>query len=837
MMKNKIQQSLEFLRTYSKQVLTGLSVLLLIALVSGIYWAQSSLRWMHSQIQNRDWKIPSTVYAEAPALYRGRNVSLAWCVKYLENLNYLPTKDAALKPGQFEVRKEGLVFYGRQAHLQHKNSAILVSFNKSGVDRIVELKSGEEVSRTILEPVALADLYGKQWEKQKLLKLKDLPAHIPRAVLSIEDRRYYTHEGVDPRSIMRAATNNIFGSGRIQGGSTITQQVVKNFYLTPQKSLRRKAKEAIMALMMEQKYDKHQILEFYLNDVYMGKYGSMNVRGFEEASRLYFKKDARYMTVPEAALLAGMIQAPLRYDPYRHPEKAKERRDTVLLAMKNTGALTAKQYDEFVNVPVQVKPVDKKLMQAPYFVHAVIRHLPDGYSEKDVRSGGYQIYTTLDLSLQRAAEESLYKGLAQIDKIRMKKTKKQIQGCLIAVEASTGNIKAFVGGKSFSDSQFDRVTQALRQPGSSFKPFVYAAAMDSAYDPTVPFYTPATLIADEPFSVQVREGVWEPDNYNETYHGIVTAREALARSMNIATARLAQDFGLEKVAKLSNKVGLKNAKPYPSLSLGAFEVTPWDMVAAYTIFPNNGSKVDLNAIQMITNAQQKLVYQAKVSKTSVLHEQTAYVVTDMLKSVVDFGTGAAIRRYGLNGPIAGKTGTSNEKRDAWFVGFTPELICLVWVGYDDNSPVGLTGGEAALPIWASFMKKALPTTSTVDFKKPSQTVERMIDPTTGKLASEFCVYSVREIFIQGTEPRENCTYDDHALPPESFAGPKLRTTVIQASQPQNPSREIDPSIYDAPYESVDESQPSDGSESSDAFIYYAAPEKDEQEEDDPPQFQ
>ena len=826
MMKNKIQQSLEFLRTYRNHILAGLSVLLLIALTAGIYWAQSTLRWMNSQIQNHDWKIPSTVYAEAPSLYPGRNLSLDWCVKYLENLEYVPTEDTVVKPGQFSVRKEGLVYYPRQSHLQQKNSAILVSFNKQGIDRIVELKSGSEVSRTILEPVALADLYGKQWEKQKLLKLKDLPTHIPRAVLSIEDRRYYVHEGVDPRSIMRAATNNIFGSGRIQGGSTITQQVVKNFYLTPQKSLRRKAKEAIMALMMEQKYDKHTILEFYLNDVYMGKYGSMNVRGLAEASRLYFKKDARYMTVPEAALLAGMIQAPLRYDPYRHLERAKQRRDTVLLAMKNTGALTAKQYTEFVNVPVEVKPVDKKLLQAPYFVQAVIRNLPDGYSEKDVRSGGYQIYTTLDLSLQNAAEESLYKGLAQIDKIRMKKTKKQVQGCLIAVDASNGNIKAFVGGRSFSDSQFDRVTQALRQPGSSFKPFVYAAAMDSAYDPTVPFYTPATLISDEPFSVQVREGTWEPDNYNETYHGIVTAREALARSMNIATARLAQDFGLEKVSKLSNQVGFKNAKPYPSLSLGAFEVTPWDMIAAYTIFPNNGSKVDLNAVQMITNAKQELVYQSKISKNPVLHAQTAYVVTDMLKSVVQFGTGAAIQKYGLDGAIAGKTGTSNEKRDAWFVGFTPELICLVWVGYDDNTPVGMTGGEAALPIWASFMKKALPATSTVDFQKPSQTVERMIDPTTGKLASEFCYNSVREIFIQGTEPQQYCTSEDHALPPESFAGPKLRFTSVNLPLPQERPSEIDPSIYEASYESMDESESPDGSETPDGFTYFAAPEKD-----------
>jgi penicillin-binding protein 1B len=829
-MNYKIQQTILFVRTYKNQILTAFSAVLLIVLVAGTYWAQKELTWMHSQIQNHEWKIPSTIYAEAPTLYAGKNVSVEWCAKYLENLEYLQTKDLVLKPGQFAIRKEGLVFYARQSIHQTKNSAILIEFNKNGIKRLIELKSGDEIPRAMLEPVALADLYGKRWEKQKLLKLQDLPPYIPRAVLAIEDRRFYVHSGVDPRSITRAALNNFFGDGRVQGGSTITQQVVKNFYLTPKKSLRRKAKEAVMALMMEQKYDKNKILEFYLNDVYMGKYGSMNVRGFEEASRLYFKKDARYMSLPEAALLAGMIQAPLRYDPYRHPEKAKERRDTVLRAMKNTQAISPEEYAKYISSPIQVNPVDEKLIQAPYFVQTVIKNLPEQYSEKDVHTAGYQIYTTLDMNLQRIAEESLYKGLDQIDKYRFKKTRKHIQGCLIAVEPSTGKIRAFVGGRSFSDSQFDRVTQAKRQPGSSFKPFVYAAALDSAYDPTVPFYTPATLIPDEPFSVKVHEGVWEPENYNEAYHGMVTAREALARSMNIATARLAQDFGLEKIAKLSQQLGLEDAKPYPSLSLGAFEVTPWELISAYTIFPNNGTKVEVNAVRAITDANGKQVYEAQVEKKSVMHEQTAYLVTDMLKSVVQFGTGAGIRKYGLTGAIAGKTGTSNDKRDAWFVGFTPQLMCLVWVGYDDNTPMGLLGGEAALPIWASFMKRALPANSEVDFKKPPETVERMIDPTTGKLASSYCYYSVREIFIAGTEPKEVCTYEDHELPPESFAGPKLRTASV-APPKLNHEQQLDQSIYDAPVESYNESESADG------FIYFAAPEKEEQaEDDDPPQF-
>jgi penicillin-binding protein 1B len=455
--------------------------------------------------------------------------------------------------------------------------------------------------------------------------------------------------------------------------------------------------------------------------------------------------------------------------------------------MKETGALTAAQYDQYTRVPIEVKPPEKKSNQAPYFLTFVKRQLRDQFSSKSLHTADYKIISTLDYDMQIAAQEALTEGLARIERMRGR-AKKPIQGSLIAIEPSTGKIRAFVGGRSFVKSQFDRVTQAHRQPGSSFKPFVYAAALESAFESGTRYYTPATLVIDEPWSVQINKAVWEPKNYNGQYNGVVTLRTALAKSMNIATARIAYDIGLDKITEVAQRMGFTNVKPYPSMALGSFEVTPYELARAYSALANGGKMVELQSIERVAHSKGEILRNQQPQSYAVLHEQTAYLITDMLKTVMTSGTAASIQQYGLRQHFAGKTGTTNDFKDAWFVGYSPDLICLVWVGYDDNTPVKMTGAQAALPIWARFMQKIQSRLTTKDFQRPAGIVEKWIDPYTGKLASEECGSSVRELFIAGTEPFESCTLQDYALPIENFAGPEpgtQQTGVYTNSSPGN----------------------------------------------------
>ncbi len=373
-------------------------------------------------------------------------------------------------------------------------------------------------------------------------------------------------------------------------------------------------------------------------------------------------------------------------------------------------------------------------------------------------------------------------GLTQIDKIRFKKVGKQAQAGVIAIEPSTGFVRAFVGGRSYSGSQFDRLTQAMRQPGSSLKPFVYAAALELFYQAGGEMYSPASLVNDEPWSLPLTHAVWQPKNHDGRYHGVVSLRNALANSMNIATARLAEEFGLERIASLSRKLGFEHIRPYPSLALGAFEVSPWQLIQAYTIFVNGGNKIELSTIRKITDSQGKVLAQNHPRSTIVLHPQTAYIITDMLKSVIASGTGISLRRWGFTQVMAGKTGTTNDFKDAWFIGYTPDLITLVWVGYDDDTSLSMNAAQAALPIWAAFMKKAIKNLPNRDFAVPSGIVTRMIDPTTGKLASETCIHKVQEVFITGTEPVETCNEYYHSLRPEYFTSLEAR---LRKSTPDN----------------------------------------------------
>ncbi|MCI0414261.1 transglycosylase domain-containing protein [bacterium] len=512
-----------------------------IVVVSG-FLVIGNLVWMERQIDEITWQLPATIYAEPPTISPGKVISKDWLIQYLQRLNYVETSAKNIQPGQYVYTKRGVLFRKRPL-ANEETKPVLVTFNNTKIQKIVDAADNMRVDHYTLEPTPLATLFGSEWEKRTLVKIEDLPKHVLDAVVAVEDRRFYKHSGVDVASIGRAFLNNLRDEGPFQGGSTITQQLVKNLYLTPEKTVRRKMSEAAMAVLMEAKYSKDEILEFYLNEIYLGQQGPVSIKGIGEASKLYFKKDARLLTIPEAATLAGLIQAPSRYDPYRHPEKAKLRRDSVLLAMKDVGSLSSKDCEKYMSSSLEIKQPDRAHNRAPYFLTYLKKQLKEQFSSKALHEEDYRIISTLDYDMQLAAQQALSEGLASIDKVRGKRVRGRVQGSLIAIEATTGKIRAFVGGRNFSGSQFDRLTQAHRQPGSSFKPFVYAAALETAFDSQSRFYTTSSLVADEPWSIQIDRATWQPQNYNGSFNGIVSLRTALAKSMNIATAKLAYDVG------------------------------------------------------------------------------------------------------------------------------------------------------------------------------------------------------------------------------------------------------------------------------------------------------
>ena len=738
--------------------LTAMLTIVICVVGLGLYVHYTTMVKRH--LSSEKWSLPSTIFADPLLLRKGLPFNRTDVVEYLQSLDYFGAKQPDVEPGQYSIFPGGIRFQKRPLLFKgSKGPVIEVKFNSSGIDRITDISSNQEMDVYEMEPVPIRNLFGDEWEKRTLVAYQDIPPHLIDALLAIEDRRFYSHGGIDTLGIARALWRNLDSKNELQGGSTITQQLAKNFFLTPERSMKRKINEALLALVIEGRQTKKEILELYLNEIYMGQRGAMSIHGIGEASRVFLRKEVKSINIPEAALLTGMIRAPNAYNPTRNPKQALERRNTVLKAMLEVDAITKEQYESFLLVPIKAYQSDTKINLAPYFGDVVKTQLLEKYSSETIHKRNLNIFTSLDLDMQLAAEVSIAAGLKNIDKKREKSTGKKIQGCLIAIEPRTGYIKAFVGGRNYSKSQFNRINQAERQPGSVFKPVVYAAAFERAFtDP--PAFTPATLVEDGPWIVKTADETWEPKNYDGEYHGVVTLRKALSHSMNIATAKLASAVGWKDVATLGQRLGFETVKAYPSIALGAFEVSPWHVARAYAVFANGGLKTELRTVKQVKDHAGVLLESSNRESKRVLHPETAYLITDMLRSVMSEGTAASVRSLGFTLPAAGKTGTTDEYRDAWFVGYTPDLLCVVWTGYDDNTPLKMTGAEAALPIWASFMKKATQKMPVRDFEIPDGIVTAVIDPTTGYLATAACPMTETELFIAGTEPNTQCM--DHA---------------------------------------------------------------------------
>ena len=679
-------------------------------------------------------------------------------------------KDGQSELGSFRVVSGGIeITPGPESY--HSPEPARIQIEDGKVDRITS--RGNELSAYELEPQLVTALFDyEQRSKRQVVKYSDIPKVMVDAVLAIEDRRFFEHSGVNFTRMVEALWIDVLRQRHEQGGSTITMQLSRGFFLTPEKTVRRKLTEMLIAEELEQKFSKQQIFEFYGNWVNLGQRGSFAISGFAEASRAYFNKDFKDITLPEAALLAGIIQGPSRLSPYRHPERALERRNLVLDSMVDTHAITREQADKAKAMPLKLAPPNVEASDAPYFVDMVRDTLINKFSEHELNDQSYRIYTTLDPELQKAAAQAVETGIKLVDeqvtKLRTKKVKvgkkfetqvlpgPQAQAALVVLDPHTGAILALVGGRDYGWSQLNHAL-SKRPTGSIFKPFVYAAAMNTALDGSQTVITPASLVTDAPSSFAYGDQIYEPRNYKEEYHGDVTLRYALAMSLNNATVKLAEEVGYDKVADLAKSAGIASVKATPAMALGSYDATPLDMAGAYTSFSNNGERLSPILVNSVRNAKGDVVANFKTDQRQVLDPRIAYVMTNMMEGVINNGLGyTAVRLRGFTLPAAGKTGSSH---DGWFAGYTSNLLCIVWVGYDDYSDLRLSGAMTAAPIWTEFMKKAalIPQYSDMkEFSQPTGVVDVQLDKATNRLATPTCPNDYVAAFIAGTEPRETC---------------------------------------------------------------------------------
>ncbi len=669
------------------------------------------------------------------------------------------------------LRMQGISYYREETDSQ------LLIYNDPSVpvdsDRLVEIfwegdtirsitdrSNWEEIERFSLKPGMLSNAIDENREKRRYVAYDDIPEVLINAVVAAEDRRFFSHKGIDPIRILQALIVDIRAGDTIQGASTLTQQFVKNYFLTPERTWRRKFADAYMSILLEQRLSKEEIFELYSNEVYLGQMGSFSIVGFGQAADAFFDKSVQELNLEEAATLAGIIPAPNRHAPLRYKDRAKARRDRVLDLMAEYRMITPSVRDETKAKPVVVQPsAVLNSSDAPYFVDYIQEQVVDKYGDENLARSKFKVYTTLDSDLQEAAFKAIRAGIEDLDKYFSELEEPippgTVQASLIAVDPRNGHILAMVGGRDYGTSQYNRIIAAQRQPGSIFKPFVYTAALETAYSSLDPL-TPVSAVVDQPTPFTFENLEYTPKNFNENYLGQVTMRQAITRSLNVATIKYAEMVGFEKIVEVAHRLGLgEQVQPYPAMAIGSFETTLLEMARAYTAFANEGLLSELTSILEIYDDNADRVFVNQANPKRVLTHEISFLITSLLQSVINNGTGAGVRSRGFTLPAAGKTGTS---RDGWFAGYTPDLLCIVWVGFDDNRELNLAGSRSALPIWADFMKQAvsLRPLSGKDFTIPVGIVKVEIDPSTGMLATERCLQREKEYFIKGSEPTIYC---------------------------------------------------------------------------------
>lgn len=707
---------------------------------------------------------PTRFYARPMLLQPGMTLDRDRLEGALKRLGYEKTSRNEVAVGEYKTgRRQWIV--GRRAFRIYDQldpgGRFTIRLGYGNRISTIRASDGTRVQTLALEPELISSVYVSGHEDRIPINLDDAPEHLVDAILAIEDQRYFQHDGLDARRVVGAAIANVQAGRIVQGASTITQQLAKNLFLSPKQTLIRKVRELAIARTLEMRYSKEEILEAYLNEVYLGQMGARAIHGVGRGAQFFFGKDVSQLSVGESALLAGIIRGPSLYSPFRHPDAARGRRDLVLNRLLELDKISEEEHRVARASPLYLRTKPLRARSGRYFVDFTIGQLAE--SERP-RSGprGLSVFTTLDMQLQTAAEEAVTNGLAELERYypRLARENKPLQAALVALDPQTGEVLAMVGGRDYGASQFNRASRALRQPGSSFKPVVALAALSArngGSDGNQPHFTLASVLEDRPFSVETKAGTWTPDNYDGRFRGQVTLREAIEESLNVPFARLGMAIGADNIVETAEALGIENPlNAVPSLALGSSEVTPLELTQAYGVLAAAGYRANVNSIVAVLARDGSLLHRAEPTGEQVFDAAEVFLVTSALRGAVERGTGSSLRTLGFRGPVAAKSGTTNNFRDAWFIGYTPSLAVGVWVGFDDGHSIGLSGSRAALPIFGQFLVSAQGVHGDSEFAVPNGLEVATANRNDGLLGRLVC-RGEPEVFLRGTAPENSCS--------------------------------------------------------------------------------
>ncbi|MEW6078753.1 MAG: PBP1A family penicillin-binding protein [Thermodesulfobacteriota bacterium] len=744
-------------RSLMRKGLIGLFLLGLVCLALSLTYGWYLSGRIETRFAGRKWNIPSTVYSDAALLFPGKRINRFALEKKLQRLNYRATEAQPAKKGEYRLTDRGLEIFFHDLPLPDKKREGFpadITIQHGAIREIRHIGAKHLIPVAELEPEVIMRFLGQDREVRRVISFEDIPDTLVKAVMAAEDSRFFRHFGIDPIGMLRALFANVRSGAVRQGGSTLTQQLAKNYFLTPERTLSRKFKEFFIALVLEAKYSKEKILEIYLNEIYFGQQGSVSINGAGEAADFYFGKDVKDLGLPESAMLAGIIKGPNLYSPYTHPDNCRERRDQVLAAMLEKAFISREEHDRAVKEPVNTVAFRKYMRRAPYFLDYVSRQIQDLYPEATLSSHGFSIFTTLDVDVQEAAEKALGNGLTRLEKQNPSLTRtdpqKKLQGAVLVMQPRTGNILAMAGGRDYGESQFNRVTSARRQPGSCFKPVITACFLD--------MFKPSDRLSNEKRTYTVNGKPWTPENYENVPEKSLTVRDMLRLSCNRAAVDLVVRGGVESVANRLRPFNFStDFPPYPSIVLGAIDVIPLELARAYCAFAADGVQPFPLSVRDISDESGHVLVRRHMTISPVLSPARAWLITSMLESVVGGGTARSLKKSGLDFPLAGKTGTTSNYRDAWFIGYTPDFLALVWVGFDNGEPVSATGAEAAIPIFAELVKSMPGYVSGKEFAMPPGIVKQTVCRQSGKLPVLLsCPETDDEYFLETNQPKEKC---------------------------------------------------------------------------------
>jgi len=749
--------------SFLKRVWQGLKKPLLIFSAVAVFSLACYIGYLdytvRKQFEGKRWSIPARVYASPVELYAGLQINAKQLLVLLQKLHYRVDRKLSSqatyseKSGQISLKTRQFTFADKEQLMQY----IRIAFSGSEIRSIMDVQTGKELSIVRLDPVQIGSFYPAHKEDRVLVRLEDVPPTLVQGLLATEDRDFYQHFGISFKGIARAMWANLRAGGLVQGGSTITQQLVKNFYLTSERSLRRKINEAFMALILEFRFSKDEILEAYLNEVYLGQDGAHAIHGFGLASEFYFSRPLKSLPLHQVAALIALVRGPSYYDLRRRPERALKRRNLVLKEMFAHDDITEKQLKQAKQKALKIVPfAHRPANRYPAFIDLVRHQLTQEYNETDLTSDGLNIFTTLDTKVQDALGSSITRELKKLEK---RKRSQDLETAAIVTRRDSGEIVALAGGRDSQGVGFNRALNAVRPIGSLIKPIVYLTALEYPEK-----YTLITPISDTAIEVKAEKGrLWKPSNYDRIEHGDVPLHTALAHSYNLATVRLGMDIGVARVAKTLRETGVtRKINLFPSMLLGALPLTPFEVTQMYQTLAGDGFAMPLRSITAVIAQDGTLLQRYPYVIRQELDPAATYLTNTVLQEVMREGTGrSAYQVLPKSLQVAGKTGTTNDLKDSWFAGYTGDYLAVFWVGRDDNKSTGVTGSSGALKLWRALMQQVA--TQPVYLAMPDSVESVWIEPETGLLANELCEDAVKYAFVRGSEPADNATCVDSPM--------------------------------------------------------------------------